>query len=76
MQKKLTITIDEQVYEGLYSVVGAGRISKFIEKLVRAHVLRSELDQAYAEMAEDHARETEAFEWTESLITDSEDETR
>jgi hypothetical protein len=27
MQKKLTLTIDEDVYEGLWEVVGPGRIS-------------------------------------------------
>ena len=27
MQKKLTITVDEQVYDGLYDVVGRGRIN-------------------------------------------------
>jgi len=35
MQKKLTITIDEQVYEGLHAVIGRRRISRFIEDLVR-----------------------------------------
>ena len=27
MQKKLTITIDEEVYEGLHRIIGRGRIS-------------------------------------------------
>ena len=35
MQKKLTITLDERVYQGLHSVVGRRRISGFIERLVR-----------------------------------------
>jgi len=38
MQKKLTITIDEQVYEGLYAVVGRRRISRFIEDSWCAHM--------------------------------------
>ncbi len=76
MQKKLTITIDEQVYEGLYRVVGAGRISRFIEKLVRPYVLPHELDNAYAQMAQDTEREAEALEWSEALISDANDETR
>ncbi len=70
MQKKLTITIDEAVYEGLYQRVGAGKISRFIEQLVRPHVLAQELDDAYAAMAHDEARETEALEWAEGLIGD------
>lgn len=45
--KKLTITIDEQVYEGLYAVVGRHRISRFIENLVRPYVLHQEMEDAY-----------------------------
>ncbi len=40
MQKKLTITVDEQVYLGLHSVVGRRNISQFINSLVRPHVLK------------------------------------
>jgi hypothetical protein len=76
MQKKLTITLDEQVYEGLYRVVGAGNISQFIESLVRPHVTDEDLDAAYAEMAQDEEREAEALEWAEALIGDVRDETR
>lgn len=76
MQKKLTITLDEQVYEGLYRVVGAGNISQFIESLVRPHVTDEDLDAAYAAMAQDEEREAEALEWAEALIGDVSDETR
>ena len=68
MQKKLTITIDEQVYEGLYAQVGQGKISQFIESLVRPHVLPRDLDAAYKQMAEDEAREAEALEWAEGTL--------
>ncbi|MFN2398853.1 MAG: hypothetical protein ABR543_09490 [Gemmatimonadaceae bacterium] len=40
MQKKLTIMIDEEVYAGLYRFIGRRKISQFIERLVRPHVLR------------------------------------
>jgi hypothetical protein len=70
MHKKLTITIDEAVYDGLYAVVGPGRISRFIEDLVRPHVLGKDLDAAYAQMAEDEQREVEALEWAEAFIED------
>lgn len=46
MQKKLTITIDEQVYEGLHAVIGRQRISHFIEDLVRPYVIHLELEAA------------------------------
>lgn len=76
MQKKLTITLDEDVYEGLYHVVGKRNISKFIEDLVRPHVIHEELDAAYRLMAEDEEREAEALEWTEATINDITDATR
>jgi predicted CopG family antitoxin len=76
MQKKLTITLDEQVYEGLHKVVGRRRISKFIETLVRPHVIGNDLEAGYRQMAADEAREAEALEWTEGLIGDIPDETR
>lgn len=75
MQKKLTISIDEQVYQGLYKVVGPRRISRFIEDLVRPYVLNQELEAAYEEMAQDEEREAEALEWAEALIGDTADET-
>ena len=74
MQKKLTITIDEQVYKGLYRVVGSGEISQFIEDLVRPHVLYPDLEAAYREMAAEEARESEALEWAEATVGDVGDE--
>lgn len=76
MQKKLTITLDERVYEGLHAVIGRRRISKFIEKLVRPHVVRNDLNEAYKQMARDEEREAEALEWAEATIGDVADETR
>lgn len=76
MQKKLTITINEEVYAGLYQVVGRRNISRFIEDLVRPHVIDSELEAAYQAMAEDEAREAEALEWVEATVGDVDDEPR
>ncbi len=70
MQKKLTITIDERVYEGLHSVIGRRHISAFIEALVRPHVIRQDLELAYQQMAQDQAREAEALEWAEATTGD------
>ncbi|MEM7130687.1 MAG: hypothetical protein AAF702_30460 [Chloroflexota bacterium] len=70
MLKKLTITIDEAIYEGLYETVGPRRISRFIEDLLRPLVLTPDLDKAYAQMARDEAQEAHALEWADSLIGD------
>jgi hypothetical protein len=76
MQKKLTITLDQRVYNGLHSVVGRRRISRFIESLVRPHVIGEDLEAAYRLMARDEARESEALEWAEATMMDVADETR
>jgi hypothetical protein len=76
MQKKLTLTIDEAVYEGLHKTIGRRKISKYIEDMVRPHVVRANLEAAYAAMAKDKKREKEAQEWTEIPMMDSYDQTR
>ena len=76
MQKKLTITLDEQVYIGLQEVIGRGRISQFIESVVRPHVMETDIAAAYREMANDEWRETEALVWSEGTIEDVADAPR
>ena len=71
MQKKLTITIDEKVYFGLHKVIGPRKISRFVEELVRPHVVKNELESAYAQMGKDKSREKEALEWAEGTFRDS-----
>ena len=70
MKKKLTITLDEHVYEGLHRVIGQRKISQFIESLVRPHVVCNHLEEGYRQMAEDEAYESEALEWIEATVGD------
>jgi predicted CopG family antitoxin len=58
--KKLTISISDEVYEGLHRKIGRRRISQFLEKLARPHVLPEDLETAYRDMAADEDREREA----------------
>lgn len=76
MRKKLTITVDEKVYEGLHAVVGRRRISRFIEDLVRPRISRAHLEDAYQRMAQDENREAQALAWAEGTVGDVGDETR
>ncbi|MBX3143814.1 MAG: hypothetical protein KF813_08670 [Trueperaceae bacterium] len=76
MAKKLTITIDDAVYDGLYRRIGARKIGRFLESLARPHVVDEDLEAAYQEMAADEAREAEALEWIEGLAGDVADEPR
>ncbi|MCX5851304.1 MAG: addiction module antitoxin [Deltaproteobacteria bacterium] len=75
MQKKLTITIDEEVYAGLHKIIGPRKISRFVQEIVRPHVVRPNLESAYAEMAKDKSREEEAAEWAEITFKDVDHET-
>jgi predicted CopG family antitoxin len=76
MHKRMTITLDEAVYDGLYRTVGKRRMSQFIEDLVRPHVSDATLDAGYQAMAGDSEREAEASEWINALAGDSANETR
>lgn len=76
MHRKMTITLDEVVYEGLYRTVGRRRISQFIEDLVRPHVVDTSLEEGYRAMAADKAREDEAIEWCNALAKDLADAAR
>ena len=74
--KKLTISIDADVYDGLRSRIGPRRISRFLNDLARPHVTAQGLESAYADMADEEAREAEALAWSEDLIGDVADEPR
>jgi hypothetical protein len=65
-----------KVYEGLHRVIGRRNISRFLEDLARPHVISSDIEEAYRQMAADEEREAEAMEWTEGLIGDVVDDTR
>jgi hypothetical protein len=76
VRRKLTITVDEEVYAGLHAVIGRRRISRFLADLARPHVTRPELEAGYRAMAADEAREREAEAWIEGLAGDVADEPR
>jgi hypothetical protein len=70
MKRKLTITVDEKVYEGLHAKIGRGRISAFLNQLARPLVVSGEIEAAYRAMAADQEHETEAAEWIEGIAGD------
>jgi len=69
--KKLTITIDDDVYASLHGVIGRGKISSYMNDLVKPRLLQSALEAGYAAMAADEEREREGLEWCEGLIGDA-----
>ncbi len=76
MQRKMTITLDEIVYDGLCRTVGRRKMSQFIEDLIRPHVLDAALDDGYRAMAADQAREAQAQAWCNALAKDIPDAAR
>jgi siroheme synthase (precorrin-2 oxidase/ferrochelatase) len=66
--------MDEEVYNGLHKIIGRRKISRFVESLVRPHVVRPNLEAEYAQMAKDRQREQEALQWAEGVIGDTADE--
>ncbi len=76
MQKRMTISIDETVYDGLIRVVGRRKISQYLEDLARPFVVKDDLESGYQAMAEDVQREQDAREWCEALIEDVSDVAR
>jgi hypothetical protein len=66
MHRRMTITLDEAVYEGLYRTVGKRKMSQFIEDLVRPHVLDTALDDGYRAMASDRDHESMARHWIDA----------
>jgi hypothetical protein len=76
MTKKLTITVSDEVYDGLHRKIGARKISRFIDDLARKQVVdrpelfRGSLADGYREMAADEDRERTALEWIEANLDD------
>lgn len=76
MHRRMTITLDEAVYEGLCRIAGKRHMSRFIEDVLRPHVTDTALDEGYRAMAADPAREAEAREWCNALNGDMADAAR
>ena len=74
LSKKLTITVEDEVYAGLRAVIGRRHIGRFLNDLARPDVVAPDLAAAYRAMAADEEREREATVWVEQLTGDIADE--
>ena len=74
MHRRMAVTLDDEVCEGLYRRVGKCRMSQFIEDLLRPHVLDSSMDEGCRAMDADCRRESEALEWCNALMGAQDDE--
>jgi hypothetical protein len=71
MVRKLTITVDDDVYLGLKAKVGERRISRFLNDLAKPLVSEAALLAGYREMAADAEQEAEASAWVDDLLADA-----
>jgi predicted HicB family RNase H-like nuclease len=77
MSKRMTITLDESLYEGLHLAAGKRGASRLIQDLLRQHLAAGgTLDEGYRAMAADTERETDAQVWCQALAQDMADEAR
>ncbi|MDL2275411.1 hypothetical protein LJC22_04715 [Desulfosarcina sp. OttesenSCG-928-G10] len=71
MKSTTNVAIDSSLYQAVAMEVGPANVAQTIEALVMQSFSHSpRLDAAYAEMAADGKRETEALEWSEGLLCD------
>ena len=73
-QKKLTILLDSEVYDGLYATYGRGNIGSSINDLLRPLVCTQLIEDGYKQMAQDEERERLAHEWLVGSALDIPDE--
>jgi predicted CopG family antitoxin len=61
--KKLTITVSDEVYDGLQRRIGARRISSFIDRLARPYVDEGSAEALYREAENDPDRVETLADW-------------
>ena len=61
--RKLTITVSDEVYEGLHRRIGARRISSFIDRLARPYVEDGAAEALYREAEGDADRREALADW-------------
>ena len=71
MSHQITITVSDEVFQSLQTVVGGRTISEFFEELARPIVTEPCLEASYRNMVLDGEREREAAEWIEAVVHDS-----
>ncbi len=67
MQRKITLTIGEQLYKDLHFLIDKRKISFFVEQSTKEKIeklkLNDPLEKGFKIMGRDKKREEEALEW-------------
>jgi hypothetical protein len=72
MQKKLTLSIDAEIYQALHKMAGKRKIGRFIEKLVRPHIASWEVPEGGGGNVPPEA--SQALPWAEAKAAPSGEE--
>lgn len=70
-KKKVTLSLDAAVYDGIRRKVGQRSVGAFLSQLARPHVLANDLEASYLAQAKDAKNASEANEWlngTEEVV--------
>jgi len=81
MQRELTLSVDETLYNTLIPMVEKQTIGNLLAEFVQARYsgrayTQEELEAGYKAMAADEEYEREAMEWCNGLMNGIDDETR
>lgn len=68
--KKLTITVTDEVYEGLHRHIGARRISAFMDRIARPYVDQESAASLYRAAEADPDRRATLEDWDSLPIDD------
>ena len=72
--RKLTITVSDEVYEGLHRRIGARRISRFIDSLARPYVDDAAAEALYRAAEKDPDRQETLADWDDLPLDEALDD--
>lgn len=74
MQRKITLSIEEEIYRKLRFLIPKRKMSKFVEEALKEKIERLKLEEPIEEgfkmMGKDKEREKEALEWSEAGMSE------
>ena len=74
MQRKITLSIEGEIYRKLRFLIPKRKMSKFVEEALKEKIERLKLEEPIEEgfkmMGKDKEREKEALEWSEAGMSE------
>lgn len=67
MTTKITISLDQEIVDGLRSRYGKGQISQFINTVLRPYFSQKDLENSYKELAKEYKESSELTELSEDF---------